>query len=182
MPDALRSVQRTDVASLPPVPRNPLSWSAQLQALRGYHTGSEILRDAGGPVTRLTLAPKWLMPRVVLVTSPRGGHDTLGRPDAVMERVPSHTEMRRLIGNNLFDVPHDAWVPLRRALQPVFTKKHVAAYAGHMANAAETVVGGWRDGEYVDLDVQCRTLTLRALGRSCSEWTSISGPTASPTR
>jgi cytochrome P450 len=57
-----------------------------------------------------------------MVTSPQGGHDMLSRSDAVMERVPTHAEMRRLIGRNLFDVEHDEWLPMRRALQPVFTK------------------------------------------------------------
>jgi cytochrome P450 len=35
-----------------------------------------------------------------------------------------------------------------------------------MAAAAQTVADGWRDGAVVDLDTECRTLTLRALGRS----------------
>ncbi|GEM_PF-5862015 len=59
-----------------------------------------------------------------MVTSPQGGHDMLSRSDAVMERVPTHAEMRRLIGRNLFDVEHDEWLPMRRALQPLFTKKN----------------------------------------------------------
>ena len=66
----------------------------------------------------------------------------------------------------MFDLTHDAWLPRRRALQPVFTKQHVPQFAGHMAEAAESVPRGWRDGAEVDLDTECRTLTLRALGRS----------------
>lgn len=33
----------------------------------------QTLRDADGPVTRLELAPNWLMPPVVIATSPQGG-------------------------------------------------------------------------------------------------------------
>lgn len=160
------TTQETDVSALPLPPKNPLSRRAQLRAIRYPYTGCEVLRDAGGPVTRLTLAPSWLMPMVVVVTSPRGGHDMLSRSDAVMERVPTHLEMRRLIGDNLFDVGHDEWLPMRRALQPLFTKKQVAMFAGHMAEAAETAVGRWAGNGVIDLDAQCRTLTLRALGRS----------------
>jgi cytochrome P450 len=35
-----------------------------------------------------------------------------------------------------------------------------------MAEAAETVCATWAEGAEIDLDAQCRTLTLRALGRS----------------
>jgi len=74
--------------------------------------------------------------------------------------------MRHLLGNNLFDLEHDAWLPRRRALQPIFTKKRVEEFAGQMVEAAEAVAGSWVDGGSVDLDAQSRRVTLRALGRS----------------
>jgi cytochrome P450 len=74
--------------------------------------------------------------------------------------------MRYLLGANLFDLTHEQWLPRRRALQPIFTKQHVRAFGGHMAQAAQTVAASWVDGTEVDLDSECRTLTLRALGRS----------------
>jgi cytochrome P450 len=70
------------------------------------------------------------------------------------------------MGGNLLVLPHHQWLPRRRTLQPMFTKQHVPRYAGHMAAAAQTVVDGWCDGATVDLDTECRALTLRALGRS----------------
>ena len=75
-------------------------------------------------------------------------------------------EMRALMGGNLLNLPHERWLPRRRALQPMFTKRQVPRYAGHMAAAAQGVADGWRDGAFVDLDTECRKLTLRALGRS----------------
>src|SRR5262249_17725816 len=71
-----------------------------------------------------------------------------------------------LMGGNLLNLPHERWLPRRRTLQPIFTKRSVHRYAGHMAAAAQEVVDGWRDGSFVDLDGECRKLTLRALGRS----------------
>jgi cytochrome P450 len=154
------------VADLPLAPRNPLPYRRQLKALRNLHSGIEELRDAGGPVTRLTLAPQWLLPPIVIATSPQGGHDVLGRSDAFVDKTAVHEEMRGLLGDNLFDLPHDLWLIRRRALQPVFTKKNVRMFAGHMAEAAETMCEKWcREGE-IDLDAECRKLTLRALGRS----------------
>ena len=160
-------VETIEIAALPPAPRNPLPYLQQVKAIRAYHTGPETLRNAGGPVTRCSLAPTWLMPPVVVVTSPKGARDVMGRPDAFFDKtLPLHEEVRRIMGGNLFDLPHDAWLPRRRALQPVFTKRHVAAFAGHMAEAAERVPRGWRDGAEIDLDTECRTLTLRVLGRA----------------
>ena len=49
----------------------------------------------------------------------------------------SMVEMRALMGGNLLNLPHERWLPRRRALQPMFTKRQVARYAGHMAAAAQ---------------------------------------------
>src|SRR5262249_38500709 len=154
------------LSELPPVPRNPLPYRRQVKAIRAFHTGLEALRDAGGPVTRLALAPRWLMPPVVVATSPRGARDILGRTGEHIEKTRIHHEMRHLRGPNLFDLTYELWLPRRRALQPLFTKQHVREFGGHMAKAAHTVVDSWSDGTEVDLDIECRRLTLRALGRS----------------
>lgn len=160
------TLETADVRALPVAPRNPLPYLEQVRALRTYHTGCQTLRDAGGPVTRLTLAPSRLMPPVVVTTSPRGARDVLGRTDAYTEKTRVHRETRRLLGGNLFSLTHEPWVPRRRTLQPVFTKQHVRTFGGHMTEAAETVAAGWRDGTTIDLDTECRRLALRALGRS----------------
>jgi cytochrome P450 len=162
----VKSLENTDVSTLPLAPRNPLPYRERLKALRVFHTGMEALRDAGGPVTRFSLGPRWLVPPIVVATSPRGGHDILGRSDALLERNIVHTEVRRLLGDNLFALTHEPWLPRRRALQPIFTKQNVRAFGGHMAQAAETLAGSWPDGEEVELDSACRRLTMRALGRS----------------
>jgi cytochrome P450 len=106
------------------------------------------------------------MPPVVVATSPQGGRDILGRSGEHVERTRVHHEMRHLLGSNLFDLTHEPWLPRRRALQPIFTKQRVHEFGGHMAQAAQTVADRWVDGTEVDLDTECRRLTLRALGRS----------------
>jgi cytochrome P450 len=114
------------------------------------------------------LGPKWLFPTAVLIASPQGARDVLGRTDEIADRGGTTTaiQMHRLMGGSLLVLPHHQWLPRRRTLQPMFTKQHVPRYAGHMAAAAQTVVDGWCDGATVDLDTECRALTLRALGRS----------------
>jgi cytochrome P450 len=164
----LETPESADVAKLPLAPKNPLPYRHQLRAVRSLIDGFQELLDAGGPITRLVLGPKWLFPTAVLIASPQGARDVLGRTDEIADRGGTTTtiQMRRLMGGNLLDLPHHQWLPRRRALQPMFTKQRVPRYAGHMASAAQTVVDGWCDGTTVDLDAECRALTLRALGRS----------------
>jgi cytochrome P450 len=164
----LEAPESTDVAKLPLAPKNPLPYRHQLRAVRSPIDGFQELFDAGGPITRMVLGPKWLFPTAVLVASPQGARDVLGRTDEIADRGGATTsiQMRRLMGGNLLVLPHHQWLPRRRTLQPMFTKQHVPRYSGHMAAAAQTVVDGWCDGATVDLDTECRALTLRALGRS----------------
>jgi cytochrome P450 len=138
-----------------------------LKAAKDFHTGTDKLRDAGGPVTRVILGPKWLIPPIVLATSPQGIRDIVSVRDGSVDKTSTvATELRRLLGGNLFVLPHAEWLPRRRTLQPVFTRQRVSQFGGHMAEAAEMVCATWGDGTVIDLDAQCRTLTLRALGRS----------------
>ena len=101
-----------DVAALPLAPRSPLPYLQRLRTVRDFHTGPEVLRDAGGPVTRHRLAPAWIFPEVVVTTSPQGMHDVLDRPHTFVEkRLPFLTEQQRLGGDNIFNVEHDKWLP-----------------------------------------------------------------------
>jgi cytochrome P450 len=154
-----------EVAELPPPPTNPLPLRQQIAAIKAFHTGQEALRDAGGHVTRLKNGPAWLTPEAVLATSPRAARDILGGTGST-ERTPAHDEVRNMMGASLFTLNHDPWLPRRRALQPVFTKQNVRAFGGPITQAADMVAAGWSDGQQVDLDAECRRLTLRALGRS----------------
>jgi cytochrome P450 len=149
-----------------PPPRNTLPTRLQLSAIRTFDSGPEILRDAGGPVTRLHLGPRWLVPPVVVATSPRAARDILSRSPEEMERNRVHDEMRDLLGPNLFDLQYRGWLPRRRVLQPVFTKHSVHRFGGHMADIAEAVADQWSDGARIDLDTEARRVTLGALGRS----------------
>jgi cytochrome P450 len=163
-----------DVTAVPPAtglplaPKNPLPYRRRLRATRQFDTGLEVLRESGGSVTRNVLGPRWLMPPLVFVFSPQGAHDVLARRDGLAERAatPVSVELRRLTGDNLLVLPHREWLPRRRALQPIFTKHHVPRFAGHMAAVAEQLAERWALGTEVDLDPECRALTLRALGQS----------------
>lgn len=155
-----------DVSTLPLAPRNPLSIRQLANAVRALDTGQELIRAAGGPVTRVQLGPKWLVPPLVAVFSPEGIRDVLGRNDAFAERCIVHDEVRHAAGDSLFVLPNEQWRPRKRALQPVFTKQNVRAFGGHMSGAAQTAVDSWADGGDIDLDAECRRVTMQSLGRS----------------
>lgn len=150
---------------LPPVA--PLSLPERLRAVRDFHTGPAIVRDLAGPVVRVPLGPRLVVPPFVLVTSPQGAHDVLANSsNETMDKLTAIHRQTRLIGDNVFNLPYQAWKSQRRTLQPLFTKRHVATFAGHMATAADERALGWVDGAQIDVDQEMRGLTLRVLGRS----------------
>ena len=137
-----------------------------------------MLRDAGGHVTRLKNGPAWLIPEAVVATSPRAARDILGGTGSA-ERTPAHDEVRSLLGASLITLKHDAWLPRRRALQPVFTKHNVRAFGGHMTEAADMVAASWGDGQ--QWSTSTRNAADSRCGRSATRY-SGSTWTSAPTR
>lgn len=155
-----------DVHALPLAPRNPLPIRQLVKLVRRLDTGQEMIRDAGGPVTRIQFGPKRLFPPVVAVMSPGGMRDVLARSDTSSERCIYHDEVRNMAGDSLFVLPNDLWRPRKRALQPVFTRHNVRSFGGHMAGAAHSFLQRWPEGGEIDLDVECRRVAMQSLGRS----------------
>ena len=151
---------------MPLAPKNPLPIRELVKAVRNLDKGQVPIRDAGGSITRVQLGPRWVVPPLVVVMSPNAIRDVLGRNDAFAERCIVHEEVRHMAGDSLFVLPNEQWRPRKRALQPVFTAHNVRRFGGHMSRAAQTFVDRWRDGGDVDLDVECRHLTMQSLGRS----------------
>ncbi|WP_071289787.1 cytochrome P450 [Mycolicibacterium llatzerense] len=153
------------IANLPAVPKNPLPYLQRLRAVRSHHTGTDILRDAGGPITLISLGPRWLIPPIVLATSPEGIRDICSARDGSIDKGSAfNRELKELVGANSFVSPHAEWLPRRRVLQPLFTHKKVTQIGGHMAEAVEAVCAAWSADEPVDLADQSALLSLRTLG------------------
>src|SRR5689334_21740087 len=155
-----------DVSALPLVPKNPLPLRQLVKLVRRLDTGQEVIRDAGGPITRIQFGPAKLFPPIVAVMSPNAMRDVLGRSDAFSERCIIHEEVQNMAGDSLFVLPNEQWRPRKRALQPVFTKHNVRNFGGHMSGAAQQFVERWPDGGDVDLDTECRRIAMQSLGRS----------------
>ncbi|BBY73743.1 cytochrome P450 [Mycolicibacterium parafortuitum] len=156
----------SSVESLPLAPKNPLPYRELLRLVRTLDTGQLGVRAAGGPITRVQVAPRWLFPPFVAVFNPEGIRDVLGRNDAFSERCIVHEEVQDMAGDSLFVLPNEKWRPRKRALQPVFSKANVRLFGGHMSRAAQRFVDAWPGGGEVDLDLECRRITMQSLGRS----------------
>jgi cytochrome P450 len=154
------------VSSFPLAPDVPMGVRERLKALQEFHTGQERIRDAGGPVTMVRLGPARLVPPFAIVTSPQGAHDVLAASDGAFDKEMIVHVQNRTFGDNLFNLPHERWIPRRRTVQPVFTKKQVGTYAGHMAEAASATATALAAAGTVDLDAAMRRMTLQVLGRS----------------
>jgi cytochrome P450 len=155
-----------DVSTLPLVPKNPLPFWQLAKLVRRLDTGQEVIRDAGGPITRIQFGPKNVFPPIVAVMSPDAMRDVLGRSDASSDRCIIHEEVQRMAGDSLWVLPNEQWRPRKRALQPVFTKHNVRSFGGHMSRAAQQFVDRWPAGGDVDLDIECRKVAMQSLGRS----------------
>lgn len=143
-----------------------LGYLERMRAIRRFHTGMEQVRDASGPVAMVRLGPSWLVPTFAVVTSPQGAHDVLAASDGAFDKEMIVHVQNRTLGDNLFNLTHRRWISRRRTLQPVFTKKRVGMYAGHMAQAAEAAARRMAASDSADLDAVMRQLTLQILGRS----------------
>ncbi len=161
------STDATDVGRLPPAPDVPLSLRERIAAIQVAHSGCETFRDAGGPVTTVRIAPKWMMPPIVAVTSPQGARDVLTATYPAVDRdFPFMTEQQKLNGGSLLNFSHREWVGRRRMLQPVFTTARIAELNGQMYDIAADAATSWRDGSEIDLDQESRRITMRVLGRT----------------
>jgi cytochrome P450 len=157
----------TTTANYPEAPEVSMSLRDKRTTIRQYHTAGEIFRETTGPVASTTLAPAWVTAPLVWVTSPAGAHDVLTAPRGTVDKATRVIiEGRRIGGDNLFNLDDQPWQPIRRALQPVFTKHRVRTFGGDMSAAASAFTSSCHGGAVVDLDQACRTVTLDALART----------------
>ncbi|WP_020098736.1 cytochrome P450 [Mycobacterium sp. 360MFTsu5.1] len=161
------STDAPDVARLPLAPDVPLTLRERIAAIQMAHSGCETFRDAGGPVTTVRIAPKWMMPPIIAVTSPQGARDVLTATYPAVDRdFPFMTEQQKLNGGSLLNFSHKEWVGRRRMLQPVFTTARIAELNEQMYDIATDAATSWRDGSEIDLDQESRRITMRVLGRT----------------
>lgn len=156
----------TELGTLPVAPDVPMGFVERLGHVRRFHSGLAVIGAAGGPVTTVRVGPRLLVPNFVVVTSPQGAHDVLAASDGAFDKEMIVHVQNRALGDNVFNLPHARWLARRRTLQPIFTKKHVVGFAGHMAAAAHVHADDMVGTGDVNLDAEMRHLTLQVVGKS----------------
>jgi cytochrome P450 len=71
-----------------------------------------------------------------------------------------------LLGNGLLTSDGDEWRRQRRRIQPGFRHESIQRYAALIAEEAEKLVRGWRDGQEIELRQEMMQLTLRIVCRA----------------
>lgn len=119
-----------------------------------------------GEVARLRLGPY----TVHLVTAPDAVGRVLKENSANYTRGVLYEQFRLVMGNGLLTTDGDYWKAHRRAVQPVFLRKAVAAIGPNVVRATREMLDDWevraRRGEPVDLVTETLRLTLVTLSRS----------------
>jgi cytochrome P450 len=82
----------------------------------------------------------------------------------------SYNELRALVGNGLLTSEGDVWKRQKRLVQPLFTHRRVASYAGMMAEEGTDLIERWKqlrdeDGT-VDLHSEMTRYSLRVVCRA----------------
>ncbi len=124
-----------------------------------------------GDIARLVLGVPPLRKVLHLVMHPEGVQHVLAtQASSYGKDNPAYEEVRAYFGRGLLTSQDQEWERQKRMIQPLFTPRRVATYAGVMAEEAETVVASWRQaaalGRPVDLHEASFSYTLRVIGRA----------------
>jgi cytochrome P450 len=158
----------------PPAPPRPrasrlLGFALELQRnqLRTYERA---MRRYGDTV-RLVVGPPGLRFELYCAFHPDGVQRVLaGAREIYSKNAPGYREITAAIGPGLLTSQGRLWQRQRRLIQPLFTRRQIAAYATLMAEQAARTADEWdrRDRRMgaVDAHTEMIELTLRVVGRA----------------
>jgi cytochrome P450 len=124
-----------------------------------------------GDVVRLAAGPRGLRRTFHGIFHPDGVHRVLAaNADGYRKDNVAYEEVRWLLGEGLLTSQDERWRRQRRLLQPLFTRRQLAAYVRVMDEEARAVVSSWRPvaitGGSVDLSRAMTRLSLRVVLRT----------------
>jgi cytochrome P450 len=132
--------------------------------LEGFARHGDVVAYRIGP----RRGPRRLRPLLVAVRHPEELRRVLLETDVFVRRAPSYDVLRELLGETLLTMEGGRWRRQKRIVQPLFTRQHVARYAGLLETEARRVVERWRtlDEQTVDLVPTMEEYALRVLGQT----------------
>jgi len=130
----------------------------------GFAQYGDVVAYRVGPVR----GPRRLRPLIVVVRHPDDVRRVMLETDVFVRSAPSYDVLRELLGETLVTMEGDRWQRQKRILQPLFTRQHVARYAGLLETEANRVVERWRalGAEGVDIVQAMEAYALRVLGQT----------------
>jgi cytochrome P450 len=126
----------------------------------------ERARRERGDVVRLLIGPPRMRASSYAIFHPDGVRRVLAtEADAYRKDSRFYQELRWSLGDGLLNSQDERWLRQRRFVQPLFTRRRIAEYAGAMGEEAEALAARWTGGSTVDLQREMSVLTLRMVGR-----------------
>lgn len=153
------------LAPLPPGP-SPLMTGYWMQRMRRNVAGAfDEITDRYGDVT----AMRTPFQRVYVVRGAEAAHRVLVANQDNYVKSHQFDLFEPALGNGLVTSSGETWRRSRRMVQPLFAKRHLGAYADHMAAAAGDTLDRWDelpDGRAINLDSEILHVGLDTVGRA----------------
>jgi len=163
--------QVTAIMAAPPHPRgNPVvGWALDLRSSQ-ISTYERVMREHGD-VVRLAVGPPGVRFDLYCVFHPDGVRAVLAGPRAGFSKGNRfYKQIAQAFGSGLLTSEGELWQRQRRLVQPLFTRKQIAAYSELMVEEAAALADRWnratRDGGHVDANAEMVRLALRVVGRA----------------
>lgn len=155
----------------PPRPRANRVLGSALDLRRSQiRTYERVMREQGD-VARLVVGPPGLRFHLYCVFHPDGVKAVLaGSRDGYSKGNRFYKQIAEAFGSGLLTSEGELWQHQRRLIQPLFTRRQIAAYSELMVEEADAVVERWaratRNGGVVDANAEMVRLSLRVVGRA----------------
>ncbi len=132
--------------------------------LAGFHTYGDVVAYHFGP----RWGPRAVSQDVLMAHHPDSIHEVLTNTRVFGRRTIGFQVLAEFIGTGLLTSDGDVWLRQRRTLQPLFTPRRVAGYAGLMEAEAARIAAEptLAPGSTVDLHHLMQRYTLRVVGRA----------------
>lgn len=118
--------------------------------------------SGGRPITRICIGTE----KLVFLTDPALIHQVLVGRASEMVKDAITQKLNETMGNGLLTSEGSFWRRQRKLMSPLFSRKHLAAYATTMVQRTEIAAAEWQTGQERDFHVDSMALTLDIIFRT----------------